>query len=367
MKRQSFLLVLGIVGCCIWPSLNSSAFPAISPGKNHPHTSSSILWEEDGIKDGTSGHNHLQARGHGSAVNLNEQPTDASHCWDDKISRYVNSGTSGNETGHCYISGKRSIDNRAPTYSFDGSGWTSQTENLVIDAIDEWTSVIWFGKDVGIAMFLPGYGETADISIVWDDTIADAAYNPQSKVMRFPHGPNFNKWNFSKSKSGIPDDEWHFYSFALHEVGHAFGFEHTIEASSVMNVYGNNLGHPKNLGGVHVDQLSVKDKQGAAALYGQPFPTCSAVSEFHYCANHTAVWTITATLPGFEVTNADYDVQINGSGGWIDIYEGPLTCPSVNLDNVFAIGRALLETEFGTSECTVYVPNWNCPGPGGGF
>ena len=105
-----------------------------------------------------------------------------------------------------------------------------------------------------------------------------------------------------------------------------------------------------------------------AAYRPKPPPlACNGVSEFHYCAGNSAVWTITATLPGYTVTNADYDVQINGSGGWIDIYEGALTCPSVTLDHVFAIGRAILETQYGTSECTIYVPEWNCPGPGGGF
>ena len=125
VNRLSFQIGLGILTAFLWPSLNSSAHPAISPGKDHPHTDLSILWEDDGIKDGTSGHNHLQARGHGSAV-MNEVPTDASHCWDDKISRYVDSGTLGNETGHCYISGTNGTQNRAPTYSFDGpeSDWT---------------------------------------------------------------------------------------------------------------------------------------------------------------------------------------------------------------------------------------------------
>ena len=90
-----------------------------------------------------------------------------------------------------------------------------------------------------------------------------------------------------------------------------------------------------------------------------PPPSCHLYREFNYCVGNTAIWSITATLPGYTVTNADYDVQLNGSSGWIDIYLGVLTCPVVNLDTG-ALARALLQTQYGTSECTVIIPSWDC-------
>jgi hypothetical protein len=90
-----------------------------------------------------------------------------------------------------------------------------------------------------------------------------------------------------------------------------------------------------------------------------PPPPCDIVPEFNYCIGGTRVWSVTATLQGYSVLNADYDVQLGGAGPWIDIFEGPLSCPAVNLD-VWAIVRAILLTEFGTSQCSITIPLQSC-------
>ena len=105
----------------------------------------------------------------------------------------------------------------------------------------------------------------------------------------------------------------------------------------------------------------------AVAAY-RPVPqlaqNCNIRFELGHCDGSTAVGTITATLPGYSVTFADYDVQING-GSWIDIFEGILTCPVLNVGRGGSmIGRAILETPSGTSQCTVNIPTSRCGGGG---
>lgn len=90
-----------------------------------------------------------------------------------------------------------------------------------------------------------------------------------------------------------------------------------------------------------------------------PPQSCQLAYEFYFCVGGSANGSITASLDGYDVTNADYDVQLGGSGPWVDIFEGILTCPSVNLD-IGALARAILQTEYGSTECTIWIPVQNC-------
>lgn len=91
---------------------------------------------------------------------------------------------------------------------------------------------------------------------------------------------------------------------------------------------------------------------------------CNPIFEFRYCNGDAGVYALTAELPGYSVSSIDVDIQVGGTGPWIDIYEGSNTCPSTNI-TFWSLARMILYTAYGTSECTVYVPAPNCGGPFG--
>lgn len=197
-----------------------------------------------------------------------------------------------------------------------------------------------------------------------------------------------------------------------HEVGHLLYAEHEI-GSSTTDSNGNrglpdirNHGTRKNssqhslmvaqvsaamfptLTGVSpfTDSSGLRDNRAfimqrsfsVVSRYRQPAPgNCNIEFSLSYCQGDTAVGQLTATLGGYSVSLADYDTSLNG-GVWTDIYEGILSCPALSVPfsgAVSLIGRGILETDFGTSECTVTIPVQLCGGqnppwpnlPPGGF
>ena len=99
-----------------------------------------------------------------------------------------------------------------------------------------------------------------------------------------------------------------------------------------------------------------------------PPPPYTLVFEFMGCNNQTAAFNLTAFLPGYGVQNSTLEVQIGQSGPWTEIFGGATSCPSVNLDSR-TNAKAVLETLFGVSVCTVTIPGDYCWGqpPSGPF
>lgn len=86
---------------------------------------------------------------------------------------------------------------------------------------------------------------------------------------------------------------------------------------------------------------------------------------FNQCDGDYANMQLTATLPGYEVTNAKYQVKFGSGGSWGTIFEGILTCPSQSSLGPF-FANALLQTAFGDSYCQIRVQVPAC-GDGGGI
>ncbi len=105
--------------------------------------------------------------------------------------------------------------------------------------------------------------------------------------------------------------------------------------------------------------VSSKSWDVVAAYRPRPSPPACSVSVTLMSCNFSGSgnFQVTAFLPGYNVSNADYDISVGGSGFWGNIFEGPLTCPTFNL-GASAVVRAILTTVQGTSQCTtnVYVP-----------
>jgi hypothetical protein len=100
-----------------------------------------------------------------------------------------------------------------------------------------------------------------------------------------------------------------------------------------------------------------------------PPPDCGPyfTVSFNQCDGVFANMQLSATLPGFEVTNAKYQVKFGSGGSWGTIFEGILTCPSQSSIGTF-FANALLQTAQGDSYCQIPVHVPACePGGGGGI
>ena len=108
----------------------------------------------------------------------------------------------------------------------------------------------------------------------------------------------------------------------------------------------------------------VKDKSWDIVAAYRPIPApqaCLLSWEFLTCNGQVGFGLVTATLPGYTVLNADYDASISG-GPWIDVFEGLFTCPGL-IPQLQMIIRAILLTQYGTSQCTIVIPFPNCDDP----
>jgi hypothetical protein len=84
-----------------------------------------------------------------------------------------------------------------------------------------------------------------------------------------------------------------------------------------------------------------------------PPPACNLIVDFNGC-HATLQYTVTASLPGYTVTNMNMDYRYGTTGEWIDWFDGIFTCPGFNTPVLRTI-RAILTTASGLSQCEVYV------------
>jgi hypothetical protein len=110
--------------------------------------------------------------------------------------------------------------------------------------------------------------------------------------------------------------------------------------------------------------LTTKFSWDVVAAY-RPIPPppedCNLKIEVQCLGGQVSNPLVTAFLPGYTVTSADYDVSFSG-GPWNNIFSGLLTCVSFSNNGVTATVRATLQTLSGISQCTIPVPLPNCEG-----
>lgn len=344
----------------------------------HEHSSSSIKWEIDPTKNGDNAHNHYKNRNYGFSAEFFElqSPWHVDACWDNQQHRRVGSGTNGLvDIAHCYIDEDASVilANSQPTYYFaNSSSWPSSAKARVRDAFDKWSDVTSLAVDVGIKFVEVPSATGADIIIFWVNSIpgsviqapnAKGAFNFSTKEMYFRSSVN---WSYSTSTS-ISSNQYHFYSVALHEIGHAVGLNETGNTGSVMFISGSTeIGAPGS-SGRRFNSLKSADKEAVRDLYGIPnqpvaqVEPCRLQWEFLGCNGSAPMGAITATLPGYTVSNAQYLVSTNG-GPWMEIFEGILSCIGLT-PQLYMLARAILTTSQGVSECTISVPYPSCDDP----
>lgn len=346
MRANRLRILLSVL--CICHSIIVFGHPSLTA---HTNDSNTIYWELDGTKDGSSAHNHVTNRDFGGAFEF-RAPYSSLGCWDNHAYRRDESGSF--DKGHCYINEGAVLN----VVQYDlSSAIPANAKSRIRDAFDAW-SATHFGLEFR-------EGSPADIQVEWSNISTDGEWNSTTRTLTFDSsGP---VWNYQKSTAGMPNDEWHFYSVALHEVGHAAGLAHVL-GNRLMNAGSGSatIGSPLVDNGAHWDEVDVSSIGGIRELYGHP-PTLAActftISQcFEEGGPFDVMTLVTPQLPGQTVINQKLWKMTSG-GGMQSVYDSILNCLATPIYSATTY-RALLTTVQGLqSGCEIIVQRSDCDDP----
>jgi hypothetical protein len=259
-------------------------------------------WEKDGIGTGLNCHPNDPSKGKGDpmAGNTRHQHYDETPLVDapSKQDPFTISGVWVNRTNynfwqdipsrpvapypivpHGYID-ESSKDN-IPRFRFVGDVWNTNNDAksakaLIVAAFKEW-SALQAGTNIdnvplttGLEFMEVGATDAAEINVNWGgttslgETIRTIGAGGVVSAVNVHFNNSANNWFFGKA-ADTPDNRYHFYSTALHEVGHVVGLYEQTDNDDVM-IESRNRG--KN--GPAFDTLDGDSKRGAYALYSIP-------------------------------------------------------------------------------------------------
>jgi len=272
------------------------------------------------------------------------------------------------EKGHCFISDVTLNGN--PTF-YLSSNVPSGAKDRIRDAFNEFNGIVLIHTQyqMGADFVETSFSAGADVIVRWiplpSNYFGGQATLSETGQSYLDFDSNKSgSWSWIRSTNSVPDDKWHFYSVALHEVGHVYGLGHQ-PASETDDLMNGPVGEPLIQGGRHFDQVDDDSVFGVVRLYTQPIPPppppC-VITVAQWCNGDSPQANVTPTLAGYNMTNIDMDYRLNGSSNWYPIYDGSPTCPIYNPPSNFMSSgvNALVTTATGyVTGCTVnVVPIW---------
>jgi len=244
-------------------------------GNAHPHNSQTVRWEFDLIRDGNTAHNHFDFTPF-FGPNTLLPPATAAACWDNQIIRVAdNAFVPIFLKGHCFVNLSPLI--HTPNY-YLSSGIPSEAKDLIRNAFSEYNQIdlIEPGYSLGAGFNETAVQSEADVIVEWFDLpasqnggLAILPLVPLTPVRLRFDSSMANVWNYSFSTSSVPEDKWHFYSVALHEVGHVFGLGHQ-PAGDLDDIMNAPVGEPIIDGGRQFSYVDDDSIFQIARLYAQP-------------------------------------------------------------------------------------------------
>jgi hypothetical protein len=333
MKKARILTVL-VVGAMMQSMLWPSVF-AIPSHTDHPHKQSCTRWTENGspplpwtkAQADVWAHNHHShwdfgnIRGPGRAVGY-----DAYSVWDDRDYRFNAANDPGAGIGPLFLQGHGYIDETdaasIPHYLFTNktqAGENSPMPDEAIHRVDEafakWDAIPSDEADhliMGLAFERGGN----DIKIYWEsipnitliatppslwsserphdrgifapptpagDAMVLGEWVPEDKHLKFNKDVN---WYYDVDPKNIQANQYHFFTIALHEIGHIVGLEDQYNGGNQVEVMWGFLG-PGADAHVHT-VLTAGAILGARDLYSIPSASNITVGGFSFSISQTA-------------------------------------------------------------------------------
>ena len=299
--KNIFLYLL--FSCGMW----SLAAPGYAIPK-HPHGDKPTTWELDGnegdfevhnhtgvtTEAGDSPHQHYNSLSFGGWNNMRD-PWSAYGAWDDEVfyldttdpfdspyppvpHGFIDEFAADNTPDDRTMQGKK---DRIPDYFFvDPDNWDQNAIDIVDVAFSRWSALQAGKSPVSGLPLLTGLEfertlvrENAEILLVWQD-IADLGETTWNNVganvegdttVTFDSNPGMGGWYFPIDHTTTPANQFHFFSTALHEVGHVVGLEEQNDTDDVM-IFQRGPGP----NGPAFSVLDDDSKEGAYALYSIP-------------------------------------------------------------------------------------------------
>ncbi len=239
-------------------------------------------------------HQHRSNRNFGGHGNTANEPYSANKVWDDESLRYSQNNPF--DRGHGFINefpeaggGSSCI----PDYYFSlvhsaysltpgaPCNWPAAAQARIRDAFNAWGAIesdkVWLAT--GIAFEETASQGNAEIVIYWEDLDVgvQGEFIPTDSptTLRFNDtGGLLGPWFFNVNPAGIGPNEYHFYTIALHETGHAIGFVHQNDLGDLMfEGIGNHIrGGADNLTFFQSPTQDAGCMEGVRDLYSIPTP-----------------------------------------------------------------------------------------------
>lgn len=210
---------------------------------DHKHDATTVEW---GDQTGAGAHNHYSNSDfNGGTENAYNEPYEAYRCWDNKKLR-----TDDDQEfveGHCFIDEfglKGNDDDNIPRYFFKGD-WSSdqakKAKPIISQSFKEWGNIASAKNKLitGIAFVEETADESnANIIIEWggSNECGETTCNVGNDVkVNFNSTANF--WSFDNVNK-VPKDKRHFYTTAIHEIGHVIGLDDQNDITDDDVMYG---------------------------------------------------------------------------------------------------------------------------------
>jgi hypothetical protein len=312
MTRRVEALALTVAlaaGCLLADPAPAAALPTLAP---HQNTDGTIWFEDDGVKDGSSSHNHVFPH----SVQGDAGPGhnhDAFAVWDNRTYRY--------DVGAATIRAGRLPDfwhgfiapGQAPRYKFVDGNTASRTfdpfaEALIGAAILEWRTKaiaaaagrttpdgsrlvtgLQLSRTNGLSYefrigFFDNLSESLQAVAAWlvaDAQVAglgdDFAEGDLGVIPVLAFDDDVD-WLFSVDPAVKPTgDQVDFFTTALHEIGHVLGLDHTPGVGDLSGIIMRARIILEATDGKVLRSVDVNSANGAAELYSQPVPAPSSL------------------------------------------------------------------------------------------
>lgn len=291
---RNHIVAILIASCSLVPKLSWSIpfhahgeFPttwesdAEGTGSTHPNNPALGNWDPEA---GDTRHQHYDAAPLVDRQRTNE-PFSVWGVWDNRTA-YSLPAAAYPVVPHGFID--ESNVNNIPRYRFFGDVWNTDNQAksalpLIDSAFQEWSAlqagvspVSGLKLITGLAFAAVKPTDVAEIDIIWGGTndlgINRRAIGADGIVTNYDvHFKSTVDWFFGKA-ADTPVDKYHFYSTALHEIGHVVGLWEQLDKDDIMY-----FEQGKGSTGAVFDTLDVDSKRGAYALYSIPVSEPSSI------------------------------------------------------------------------------------------